>query len=94
MKITTHKKTLSMDSQEFTIKGVTYRIIETAINEFDICVCTIKDIVSKTYHKIEHQALCRKILKYQKNQEQVKQKQEIKTLSKHENEKQSALLFA
>lgn len=53
-----------MDSQEFTIQGVTYRIIETAINEFDICVCTIKDIVAKTYHKIEHQALCRKILKY------------------------------
>ncbi len=56
----------SMDSRHFSIKGTAFEIIGTEINRHDVCMVTVKNSTKGLTNDIEHQRLCRMILREQK----------------------------
>lgn len=59
------KEFLTMDTNEFIVDGVQFRITGTEAREFDETICTVKNLNTGKSVEMDHQHLCRLIQKDQ-----------------------------
>lgn len=66
MKVSKNKNTYYMDSRFFAAKGHNFEIIGTRIEESGTAYCDVVNRTTGSKSEIEHQTLCKLILKYEK----------------------------